>query len=213
MTRALARTGRRGGHGYGAPMEMRQATPEEQPALAGTLARAFHDDPIFLHMRGGQMLSEQVGRRFFDPFLTIQMRHGHVYTTAGHEGVAVWAPPGEWEIPFSDVVRFAPAFIRVFGWRLPASLKLLRRLEDRHPSEPHWYLEFIGTDPAHQGTGAGSALMRPMMERCDAEGVGAYLESSKESNLAFYGRFGFEVTGVVRHPDGPEQWLMWRDPR
>jgi hypothetical protein len=64
----------------------------------------------------------------------------------------------------------------------------------------------------------GTHLMQPMIERCDIEGVGAYLESSKEANLGFYGRFGFEVTRVLTHKgprgtDGPQQWLMWRSPR
>ena len=52
-----------------------------------------------------------------------------------------------------------------------------------------------------------------MLERCDREGVGAYLESSKERNVAFYGRHGFRVTGETRFPRGPRLWLMWRDPR
>ena len=48
----------------------------------------------------------------------------------------------------------------------------------------------------------------------DAEGLPAYLESSKESNLAFYGRHGFEVTGEIRTPRaGPTLWLMWRGAR
>ena len=194
-------------------MDVRHGTSDERRELATTLAKAFHDDPIFLHMLRADTLAEDKAIRFFMPFLAIQEAHGHVYTTAGREGVAIWAPPGEWKVPLSGIVRFAPTFLRVFGLRLPASLALLSRLEAKHPKEPHWYLEFIGTDPAHQGKGAGTALMQPMMERCDTEGIGAYLESSKESNLAFYGRFGFEVTDVITHPGGPQQWLMWRNPR
>ncbi len=55
--------------------------------------------------------------------------------------------------------------------------------------------------------------MEPMLQRCDDEGVGAYLESSKERNVAFYGRHGFRVTRELRFPRGPRLWLMWRDPR
>jgi hypothetical protein len=52
-----------------------------------------------------------------------------------------------------------------------------------------------------------------MIDRCDVEGLPAYLESSKESNVAFYNRFGFETVKVVAHKAGPQQWLMWRKPR
>jgi len=71
----------------------------------------------------------------------------------------------------------------------------------------------LGTDPASQGRGIGSALLAPVLETCDRDGVGAYLESSKERNLAFYARHGFRMTGEVDLPRGPRVWLMWRDPR
>ena len=55
--------------------------------------------------------------------------------------------------------------------------------------------------------------MGPVLERCDTEGIPAYLESSKESNIAYYRRFGFEVTGeIVIAPGGPTVWPMWREP-
>ena len=71
----------------------------------------------------------------------------------------------------------------------------------------------LGTEPSAQGRGIGSALMAPMIERCEAEGLPAYLESSKESNLAFYHRQGFEVTREfpVHGGRGPSMWFMWRN--
>lgn len=190
----------------------------EIPSISRTLAKAFVDDPVFEVLFGGTV-PEPRAAQFFEIMAGAQLRHGLVHRTPAHEAVAIWAPPGEWKLPVSQIVKNAPGFVRVFGSRMFANLALLNRLEKAHPDEePHYYLEFIGTDPAHQGKGMGSRLMRPMMERCDDEGVGAYLESSKEANLAFYGRFGFEVTKIITHrgakgAPGPQQWLMWRTPR
>jgi ribosomal protein S18 acetylase RimI-like enzyme len=189
----------------------------EMSAAALTLARAFVDDPIFALLFGGSV-PEPRARKFFEIMGKIQLHHGLVFRTPATEAVAIWAPPGEWKLPNSQIAKNTVGFFRVFGRHFIPDLEILGRLEKAHPSEPHYYLEFIGTDPAHQGKGMGTKLMQPMIDRCDTEGVGAYLESSKESNVAFYGRFGFEVTKVITHKTrkgvpGPDQWLMWRNPR
>jgi len=83
-----------------------------------------------------------------------------------------------------------------------------------HPEEPHWYLAIIGSDTAVRGTGYGNALMRSRLDRCDAEGAPAYLESSNPDNIGYYIRFGFEVTDEIAVPGGgPRLWPMWRRPR
>jgi GNAT superfamily N-acetyltransferase len=90
----------------------------------------------------------------------------------------------------------------------------LLSIERKHPPEPvHWYLSVLGVDPAAQGGGLGTALLKPVLDQCDSDGVSAYLESSKERNLDFYARHGFRVTEELRLPRGPKIWTMWREPR
>jgi ribosomal protein S18 acetylase RimI-like enzyme len=195
-------------------VSVRLATKSDLPAMATSLARAFAKDPVKLFLSGGKELPVERTEPFFTVFGRMQLRHGHVYTTPGREGAALWAPPGRWKVPVREIVKATPQFLRLYGWRFVPNLGVLSTLERAHPTEPHYYLEFLGTDPAHQGRGIGSALLRPVLERCDEEGVGAYLESSKESNVPFYARHGFTVTQEIAHErDGPHQWLMWRDPR
>ena len=55
-------------------------------------------------------------------------------------------------------------------------------------------------------------MLGPVLARCDEDGVRAYLESSKEQNIPFYRRHGFEVTGEVRLPGGPPVWTMRASP-
>jgi GNAT superfamily N-acetyltransferase len=83
-----------------------------------------------------------------------------------------------------------------------------------HPEEPHWYLQGLGTDPPRQGEGLASAALEPVLARCDADGVPAYLESTRERNVAFYERHGWTVTGTIDVPEGgPRLWAMWREPQ
>ena len=83
---------------------------------------------------------------------------------------------------------------------LKITLQLLNLINSMHPSEPHWYLATLGTDPDFQGKGIGSSLLRPVLDHCDAEGWPAYLESSKERNIPFYFRHGFTVVREVPLP-------------
>lgn len=195
---------------------VRNATAADSAAISHTLALAFHDDPVKAHLIGGRSVSAQKVTPFFTAFQKIQLPHGHVYTTHGHEAAALWAPPGQWKIPFSQVVRNTPTFLKLYGWRLAPNLGVLSTLEKAHEAqapEPHYYLEFLGTHPDHRGKGFAAALMQPMMDRADEEGVGMYLENSKEQNKAFYGRFGFEVRREITLRKGPSMWLMWRAAR
>jgi GNAT superfamily N-acetyltransferase len=65
-----------------------------------------------------------------------------------------------------------------------------------------------------QSKGIGSAVLGAMLERCDTEGMPAYLESSNLRNVPFYARHGFEATGeIVVGKGAPTVTAMWRTPR
>jgi len=136
-----------------------------------------------------------------------------VWTTQDIEGAALWSPPGHWNFTNAELARNALGMLASLGRHTGRALRLLSTMDKAHPAEPHWYLGVLGTSPAHQGKGIGSALLQPVLDRCDAEGMPAYLESSKESNIAFYARHGFELRGEITLPGGPTIWPMWRDPR
>jgi GNAT superfamily N-acetyltransferase len=190
---------------------LRKAQTADVDRLAGALGRAFDDDPVM-----GWLFPDPVRRRlavprFFSIMLTkIVMPHDEVYTTDDVAGGALWEPPGKWRLGVRGQIRLLPDFIRVFGRRLGFATRGLNLIEASHPEELHWYLAVLGTEPARQGQGIGSTLMAPILERCDREGMPAYLESSKESNIAFYARHGFAVTKELRLPSGPPVWPMWR---
>ena len=65
---------------------------------------------------------------------------------------------------------------------------------------PHWYLQIIGVDPAYQGQGFSSRLLRPVLERIDRERMHCFLETNARKNVAIYRRFGFEVVSEDKMP-------------
>jgi hypothetical protein len=54
--------------------------------------------------------------------------------------------------------------------------------------------------------------MAPVLERCDREGVRAYLDATSERNRRLYERHGFEAEEAFAPPGGPPLWPMWRQP-
>ncbi|MGO9761975.1 MAG: GNAT family N-acetyltransferase [Solirubrobacteraceae bacterium] len=197
------------------PPELRRATPADVPALARMLARAFLDDPVATWAWRPDHLREKAFERFQLVRLRQLLADDEVWTTADLSAAALWAPPRRWRITWRDTAQFGRAFVHP---RLLARLPLVaygwHRLELEHPLRPaHWYLAVLGTEPAAQGRGLGSAVLGPVLEQCDRDGVGAYLESSKERNIDFYARHGFRVTDELRVLRGPPMWGMWRDPR
>jgi GNAT superfamily N-acetyltransferase len=72
----------------------------------------------------------------------------------------------------------------------------------------------VGVEPESQGRGMGSALLYPVLSRCDADGMAAYLEASTPRNRPLYERDGFKVTDEFKIARGaaPTMWRMWRTP-
>lgn len=125
-------------------------------------------------------------------------------------GVALWMAPG--------VMPDEEALLGVIEKCVPAKRharvqKLLAEMGRQHPAEPHWYLPLIGVDPARQGQGLGTALMRPGLRAADAMGLPVYLEATSPRNVRFYRRLGFRAIGEIRVGDCPPITAMKRYPR
>jgi GNAT superfamily N-acetyltransferase len=197
---------------------IRPATVADRAKLAGSLASAFSEDPLFTWMAGsGPNTSvEPKMRIIFDAFLKLDLeRPEHlVFTDEDGIGVAVWKAPNKWKMPTGDMLRALPAMIRAFGTKAPRMVGAFNAIEKVHPKEEHYYLEALGTRQDMQSKGVGSAVIRHVLDFCDTEGMPAYLESSNPRNVPFYARHGFETTGeIVVGKGAPTVTAMWREPR
>jgi ribosomal protein S18 acetylase RimI-like enzyme len=181
--------------------------------LARVLAWAFYDDPFHRWIFPSQQAWDRGSARLFAILLRQALRHGVVMTTERAQGAAVWTPPGPADVPLWERFWLAARFAWVIGRRSSLIQHGFERVEQARPSEPHWHLSVLGTDPRQRRRGVGSALLRAGLDHCDAEGVLVYLESSKRANIPFYERHGFRVVGELDVPEGPTLWPMSREPR
>jgi GNAT superfamily N-acetyltransferase len=141
------------------------------------------------------------------------VRHGECLIAADGSGAALWVPPGCWHGTPRQQLGVVPLLGANCGRACVRSLRTLARMESAHPRNPHFFLPFVGVEPAQQGRGVGSALLRPVLERCDREDVPAYLEASSPRNRVLYERHGFVTFGELPLLRGcPPVWMMWREP-
>ena len=195
-----------------APTPVRLAREADFPAMARVLARAFHDDPLTAWLYPRERTRDRHVEHSFRLSLRRLAPQGQLYTTPDHAGAALWALPGQWR----EDLRQSLQMLSLLPPLLPRILRTMRamsRIEEAHPLQEHFYLSVLGTDPGRRRRGIGSALIRPVLERCDHEGIPAYLETATEENVGFYARHGFEVLRRLDLPGGaPPLWLLWREP-
>lgn len=200
-------------------IRVRPADRADIHGLSRVLAEAFEDDPVMAWLLPDPKDRAKRLARLFSAFT----RHHHLprggVEVATDEtgvigGATLWDPPGGWRQSSWSSLVMLPSIVWALGSRIRAEGEFDRMLESVHPEEPHWYLDTIGTGAVARGGGYGTALMSSRLERVDAEGSAAYLESSKEANIPYYERFGFTVTGEIPLPrGGPVLHSMWRRAR
>jgi GNAT superfamily N-acetyltransferase len=195
----------------------RVATGADTDAIADTLAAAFEDDPVWRWLIRSDTRWRHGAPRVFRHPAREYLRASSAWVAGNGDGAvgaaALWGPPGHEPSRLREVLAL-PQIVAAFGARTAGGFRMEGAMRRARPHVPHWYLALLGTRPDQQGKGLGSAVLQPVLDRCDDEGLGAYLESSKESNVPFYQRHGFTLTGRLDAPGGaPPLHLMWRDPR
>jgi RimJ/RimL family protein N-acetyltransferase len=202
---------------------VRQLREREHGRAAATLARAFVDAPLTPVLAPDPARRDAASRWLFGSHLRYAQRWGEAWGALGPgrsvQGAAVWWAP-EYVDPNderSEESGLADGMLVVgpTAWRQMAELgRAMSELHHRLASDRHWYLAVLGVEPAARGRGLAGQILRPMLDRLDAERLPAYLETGNPRNLTYYPRFGFEVAGEVAIPElGLTFWGMRREPR
>lgn len=197
---------------------VRAARRGEAARLGEVLADAFAEDPVFAWLIPPHRPARDARMRtFFTSMSRGYLRQGKpCYLTGDASAAALWAAPGKWAMPLSQILLEAAPSGLAFRGRLIRALRTQLQVERLHAarSRPHWYLGYLGTRRDRQGEGLGTRMLREVLAGADTDGVPAYLESSNERNLPLYERNGFRVVGELRAlGHGPAIWLMWREPQ
>ena len=192
---------------------VRQGGEADVPDVAKTLAAAFAGyvwtDWTVERDRQGDRL-----RRMFELILDCAVvPFAELWVTDDCAAAAVWVPPGPNPGLSAAFASISDDLRELAGDRADASDRADAEAGIARPSEQHWYLVSMGTQPERQGQGLGSAVLAPILERCDQAGQLAYTETSTPANVAFYRGHGFDTITEIRvSGGGPPVWPMLRRP-
>jgi len=204
---------------------MRRAAEDPQIAdaagadlAAEDLTAAFVADPLIDWFSRADARKTDMRRGFFRHVLAnLALPNGQIMRPATGGAAAVWMPSEKLgPNPLIEELKALPVLIGLTGWSRFMRIVGLRDVMDKHhPMEvPHDYLFFLGVTPQAQGHGVGSRLIKSHLNRLDAIGRPAFLETATEPNVRLYSRHGFKVLSQWRPaPDGPVNWSMWREPQ
>ncbi len=187
-----------------------------QPA-SQVLAGAFQDDALFAHLIPDTSQRKKKLPHFLETAVRSGFYYGKVYTTSAKlEGIAVWLSPGNTDLSLGKQIR-AGMFSLIFraGWkvisRAQSAMKYISEVQKQRAPFPHWYLFLLAVNPAFQGKGHASRLLKPMLTGMDEEHLPCYLETENPKSLPIYQHYGFKVVQEAIIP-GTEvrQWAMLR---
>ena len=186
---------------------------DDVPTAARILARAMEEDPGWIHVFPDHATRAARMTRLFELVVGRHLVGLGTSSIIDDDAAAIWAPPGRRDMPLRMLLPLVPRLAWLVGRRVPAALRMFRAVERHAPREPHYYLAMLGVDPSQQGRGLGVAVVRPVLERCDAERMLAWLESANPKNHSFYHRLGFEAAAEQTFGDGPTLTWFARQPR
>lgn len=179
-------------------IEVELLTRSDGARASRLLARAFAEDPIITHYLRGRLRNRIALPAFFRTVLEEMFPAGHVYATrcdGNLVGVAAWMPPNPQDSDPADQVT-AQRQKRIVRIMFPRASRQLfagfAALDQFHPSDPYWYLAFVGIEPSNQSRGIGRALLAPVLKIADDSRAFCYLETPFPRTHAFYQRLGFK---------------------
>ena len=192
---------------------IRTADEGDRELVVRLLDAAFQDDPVSGWVFPGDEYRRTTHHRLMAAFTAIVLEEGRIDVTEDGSACALWL-----SVPAEEHGGEDDGFAQLREAVDPGNerIELIGRLTaEAHPAgRAHEYLWMIGVTPERQGEGLGTKLVRHVLDRCDREGLPAYLEASNARSRALYERLGFDLADrPLDLPDGPQMWPMWRDPR
>ncbi len=193
---------------------MRDLLAVDRDAAARALANAFEDDPMMTFLAPDPARRARMLPAYFTAVIRQASRRGRLRTAAvdgAPLGASIAMPPATYPLPLLPQLTEWPAIVAAGARSTYRNFTTIPPIDRLRPTEPYWYVMYLGVCGPSQGAGLGRQLLEPVLADADRDGLPTYLVTMKEANLAWYGRFGFAVrTTTTMGRSGPPAWTLYR---
>lgn len=173
---------------------MKRATQNHKSIVVRILSKAFNENQSVNYVvkqgPGRDRRIELLIEYSFDVCLAF----GYVLITDDEKGCALVLYPDKKALTMRSILWDINLAINVIGFvKLKSVMKREAQVKSFHPNLSFSYLWFIGVFPEYQRNGIGGELLSYIIQNAQLEKRPIYLETSVDSNLPWYKKFGFEI--------------------
>jgi GNAT superfamily N-acetyltransferase len=195
---------------------------QDVPRAAQVLADAFFDDVLWRYLIPQDNLRARALPLMMANSVRYGIHYGVAIKTTDNMGFAIGLHSELADMNLGRMIR-AGNFPSVLWPLLIMGRKNARRMIDlttrteaarrEHISGKYFYGSTMGVVKSQQSKGLGRELFKKHLEYADKHHLRFYAETQSESNVAFYGRYGFRVVAEVPPPEpGLRFFIIIREP-
>jgi hypothetical protein len=168
--------------------------------IADKFSRAMYNDPLHEYFFPDSATRQKKIYSMY--YFMVKMNYLKAHRTSeACEGIILWEKPFEHGLKVStkDFIIGSTLFIKVGLSSLSKMVKYQKwseRLKKKSISDPFWYLSVVIVDPAYQGKGYASSLIRPILAIADESDHRVYLETQNVDNVPIYEKYGFRTVSA-----------------
>lgn len=170
------------------------AHPSHKPLIIDILSATFDTNKSVNWLAGtGRQRTKNIRHLCAYSYELCSM-FGEVYMSADRKACALVLLPDQKKLTAKSLALDLQLVFQTIGLlQLPRALKREATIKKAHPQGALYHIWYIGVEPAGQGKGLGTTLLRELLQRARQLNRLPVLETSTLQNLPWYRQQGFEL--------------------
>lgn len=174
-------------------MKKHQLTRKQLKYFSRMAAEAYVNDPVHSYVTKNEKFRKKFVYHFMIERLATSSREDIIYIDEENRGICVWRQAHN-EYDIIDFLMYPNWFFLYLYW--PKTIKTLlaySHLDVKVFPENTLIISPVFVDPAHQGKGIATKLIKQGIADLTAKGYKLGLEAQNPENVSFYEKLGFRT--------------------